>query len=420
MNLDYPTLREAVAGGAVALRLRTELTPVGGPDDKFFPPTYGVEESASTKYAVETQTVDGREVKNVIVDSVASQANRLELALRDGWEAGELRFPNAYVDFTVDAELADLGRISVLDAPHRITDAIFRDSLLDGTLFRLSDAGRAVTEARPESATGMFVHAPTALLFGVWDSTGPKGGLGAKFQRAISSEITAFDVSFGVKTASRIDPLAIEKSAALIYQAAEPEEGWVLDPQAAKQDKGKPVVYSGKGQGEKGRPSMINHGNVTPTIESRAGGVRAARIEQVAVISFAALRRLRFPVDASGSALEGDQRRQAEVAARTAIAALGVAALAYHHELDYDLRSRCLLIPKHPLRMELIGRDGTNPLEVGTDRSNASRLLEQAAQEAAGAGLPWSQSDLRLLPSPKLIKLIKLSRRVIAEEPGAE
>ena len=420
MYLTYEALRDAVAGGAVALRMRTELAPAGGPDDKFFPPTYGVKDQAPTKYAVETRTVDGRQVTDVVVDSVASQANRLEQALRAGWEAGELTFPNAYVDFTVDPELVDLGQVSALDAPHRIADAIFRDSLLDGTLFRLSDAGRAVTEARPLAATGMFVHSPTSLLFGVWDSTGPKGGLGAKFQRAISSEIMAFDVTLGVKTASRIDPLAIERSAAKIYEAAEHDEAWVIDEAKAKtDDKGKHVLY-GK-TSDKGRPSQINHGNVTPSIDTRAGGIRASRIEQVAVMSLAALRRLRFPVDHSGAPLQGDVRNQAEISARAAIAALGVAALAYSYEMDFDLRSRCLLVPKRAPRMELLNRDGSDPIEVTSDRHGAARLLEDAARSTAEAGLPRSSGSLRLVPSPKLIDLIKRSRDpIIAEETGAD
>ena len=89
------------------------------------------------------------------------------------------------MDFRGESDLDDLGRITVLEAPHRLADAIFRDSLLEGTLFRLSEMGRAITDARPGNATEMFRYAPTALLFGQWDSTGPKGGLGSKFQRAL-------------------------------------------------------------------------------------------------------------------------------------------------------------------------------------------------------------------------------------------
>lgn len=71
--------------GAVGVRCRTVLQPLGGAGDKVFPPTYGVAESAETKYAIEERKVPGQDevVKSVVLDSVASQANRLELALLD-------------------------------------------------------------------------------------------------------------------------------------------------------------------------------------------------------------------------------------------------------------------------------------------------------------------------------------------------
>ena len=192
-ELTYEKLRDAVAGGAVALRSRMELQPVDGPGGKIFPPTYA--DGADHKYAVETRHVHDRdagerEVQTVLLDSVASQANRAELALLEGWELGELAFPVPFVDFaTDDGAFDDIGRLTVLEAPHRLADAIFRDSMLDGTLFRLSDIGRAITDAQPRNATALYRYSPTALLFGQWDSTGPKGGLGSKFQRAYVSEI---------------------------------------------------------------------------------------------------------------------------------------------------------------------------------------------------------------------------------------
>ena len=202
VDLAIAQLTEAVAGGAVALRSIMRLQPADGPGGKVFPPTYAV--SAENKYAVEERQVGDQVVTTVLLDSVASQANRAELALLDGWEAGELSFPVPYVDFTGESDLDDLGRITVLEAPHRFADAIFRDSLLGGTLFRLSDVGQRITEARPGNATDMFRYAPTALLFGQWDSTGPKGGLGSKFQRAYVSEIVGLDAKIGRKVGSRI------------------------------------------------------------------------------------------------------------------------------------------------------------------------------------------------------------------------
>ncbi len=402
-NLTYEQIRDATAGEAVALRSVTSLQPAGGRGDKVFPPTYAVDSRAEHRYAVEERQVGDEVMRTVLLDSVASQANRAELALLAGWEDGELGFPVAYVDFMADDELADIGKLTVLEAPHRIADAIFRDSLLDGTLFRLSNIGRAITNAHSRDATALFRYSPTALLFGMWDSTGPKGGGGSKFQRAYVSEIVGFNATVGRKVGSRIDPLQIERDAAVAFQHRDPEQRWTLDESdAARDKKGNPIKA-----GADGRPAEINHGNIAPSINTLSGGVTISEATQTIVISLAAPRRLRF----------AGQSRAAEDAARTAIAALGVAAVAYQHEMDYDLRSRCLLVPQHSPRLEVITRDGSEPEVVGVDRATSADLLRQAAEEAQQAGLGWTTSEFRLEPAPKLVQLIKQSRRVSADKP---
>ena len=399
-EFTYERLRDAVAGGAVALRSRTELQPADGPGGKVFPPTYAV--NAGHKYAVETRQVGDREVQTVLLDSVASQANRAELALLEGWEADELAFPVPYVDFTTeDGEFDDIGRLTVLEAPHRLADAIFRDSLLDGTLFRLSEVGRAITDAQTRNATALFRYAPTALLFGQWDSTGPKGGLGSKFQRAYVSEIVGHDVQVGRKVGSRLDPLQIERGAAVAYEHRDRDQRWTLDEAEAAVEKGKPKVA-----GADGRPSEINHGNIAPSIDADAGGVTISKAVQTTVISLAALRRLRF----------AGHNRDAETAARVAIAALGVAAIVLQHEMDHDLRSRCLLIPEHAPRLELVGRDGSAPECVSIDRDAVAHIVTQAAQASAGWDLGWETADIKLQPAPKLLELLRRSREVSARE----
>ena len=329
-ELTFKRLHDAVAGDAVALRSRMTLRPAGGEGDKAFPSSYAVDGRAEHKYVVEERQVgDSDKVSTtVLLDSVASQANRAELALLEGWERDELVFPVPYVDFAGDDDVTDYEKLTVLEAPHRLADAIFRDSLLKGTLFRLSDIGRAITDATPRNATALFRYAPTSLLFGMWDSTGPKGGLGSKFQRAYVSEIVGFDAAVGRKVKSRIDPLQIEKVAPedRVFNSADPNEVWTHDPDKAEKDKnGNPVPASrGSESGEAGQPSKINHGNVAPTVDTEAGGVTIGKALQTTVISFAALRRLRFK----------GFGREAETAARTAVAALGVAAIAYQHETD--------------------------------------------------------------------------------------
>lgn len=416
-TLDFSTLRAAAAGSHVAIRCRTTLQPAGGPGDKVFPSTYGVADNAKTRYAIEEYTEDGVTKYRVLLDSVASSANRHELALQEALDAGELAFPNPFVDFTVDPDLADLGSITALQAPHRLADAIFRDSLYGDTLFRLSDLGRSITDATPNNATALYLANPISLLMGMWDSTGPKGGLGSKFQRAFVSEIVGLNAEFGVKVGSRLDPLQVERTAATVYVHSDPNQSWTLEPGQAKTEKGKPVAAGSKG--ELGRPSAVNHGNVTPSIDAKAGGVTIDEAIQTTVISLAALRKLRFGVDAAGSPLTDDARREAELAARTAIAALGVAAIAYQREHDYDLRSRCLLVPTHPARLELVPRDGSAPLEFDVDTAAAAALVHEAAANATRAGLAWPTEPIRLVPASKLCDLVKRSRSQLAASAAA-
>src|SRR5579859_1891982 len=204
------------------------------------PATYGVQESAETKYAIEERRVPssdgsaGGVTRSVVLDSVASQANRLELALLEAIRNDELSAPVTSVDFRPVDDLAGLDRISDYEASHRIFDALLRDSYDGEYLFRNGPVGRAITEARPGDAAGLYHHSPHTLVFGGWDSTGPRGGLGAKYERAITSEIVALGIQTGVRTASRIDPAGIELRAGPLYKA--PDGTWTLDESEAERD----------------------------------------------------------------------------------------------------------------------------------------------------------------------------------------
>lgn len=407
-------LEQAVAGGAVAIRVRRRLQPAGGPGTKVFPPTYGVDEKAPHKYCLEKRRINGQEVETVTLDSVQSQANRLEEALRDAWQRRELRLPVVAIDFGGETELDDVGEITSLDTPHRLADALLRDSATekDGTPFRYTPEGRAFTDARVTHATALYRLCPTALVFGLWDSTGPKGGLGAKFARALVSEIVGAGAVLGSKTASRIDPVQIQNISKQ-WPILEGSDGtWTLDPDQAKQAKGKAVPY------KTGRPSEVNHGNVTPTIDERAGGVTIDYAEQTVVLSLAGLRRLRFRDDSAGQPLAPDAREAAERAARTVLAALALAAVVLQQDADHDLRSRCLLVPDQPLTFELLGRNGEEPRPFTLDRTRALALLAEAQERAAAQGMGWpnapGEAVLRLRPMPKLAELIRRSRAVVA------
>ncbi|MFN7779678.1 MAG: type I-U CRISPR-associated RAMP protein Csb1/Cas7u [Betaproteobacteria bacterium] len=401
-DLTLDLLRDAVAGTAAAFRCVTDYQPAGGPGDKVFPPTYERGEYAEEE---RVDPVTGEVIRCVLLDSVQSQANRMELALKDAMDApdGPL-LPMLQVEFG-GTDLSKQITVTSLDAPHRVADAIFRDSLIDegGTQvpFRNSKKGRILDESDLRNATGLFGLCPTALLFGLWDSTGPRGGLGAKFQRAIVSEIVGYGAVQGKKTASRIDPLQIMKESAAVYQTE--NGGWTLSEDLARRDKGKPVKVGKKGEG---RPSDINHGNVPPSISGGGYTIRFAR--QTTVVSLPAVRRLRFPLpDSQG----GTAFAEANLEARAVIVALGIAAATLLREQGADLRSRCQLVPSSIFVWELLRVPPDESSTYVVSGAQAQSLLNKAIAAAKAVGLPW-EGKIDLKPSNDLLALVRASQKM--------
>ena len=142
-DLTLETLEKSVAGTTAAIRCIINLAPAGGPGSKVFPPTH-----SGGVYAWEKRRIGKDEVvQTVLLDSVQSQANRMEQALKQAYPVDEsasppkCAIPLVRVDF--NKHFADIGYVSTLDLPHRIADAIIRDSLLDGKKFRESAVGLA-------------------------------------------------------------------------------------------------------------------------------------------------------------------------------------------------------------------------------------------------------------------------------------
>lgn len=383
-KLTLGILQNAVKGTAAAFRTHATLQPATGPGGKVFPPTY-----AGAKYATETRRVNGAEIPCVLLDSVQSQANRHEEALQNAIDAGEVKLPVIEVDFSGQQLLDAVGKITSLTAPHRVADAILRDSEKDGVEFRKTDEGKKLDTVAPQNATALYELCPTALIFGIWDSTGPKGGLGAKFQRAFVSEIVGVNTVIGVKTASRIDPLQIRKQAMVVKTA----DGYIL----AENEKTRGAIS----------PSEVNHGNIPPDVDDKTGGVTIDYAEQTAVLSLPALRRLHFPVD-------GKRSVEVDSAGQTVLAALALYAAALANERGFDLRSRCLLWPEAPAVWELLDRPGTAPQKLAFTVTEALDILNDAVAAAEGFGLKWRTEPLTLKPSDKLVKLVEKSQRITA------
>jgi len=405
-TLTLELLERAASGGAAAFRCRRTLEPAGGPGDKVFPPTY-----AGATYAVEKRRVqrNGTEevVDCVLLDSVQSQANRIEEALQNAVDRRVLRIPVIEVDFskfdpTGNSEdderqgrlLDPIGKVTSLQVPHRLADAILRDSLLDGVPFRESEVGREIDMASTRNATPLYRLCPTALVLGMWDSTGPKGGLGAKFARAFVSEIVGVDATvIDFNRGIRRDPLGIRAGARVTKTS--PRSWKVADDPTAK------GTLS---------PSEINHSNVPFGGKPEDnGGVTIGHAEQTTTLSLVGLRRLRFPLD-------GQYDDGVDEAGRTVLAAMALCGATLAAEEGYDLRSRCLLWPNGPMTWEVLDRPGEEPRSFTLNAEDAVALFNAAVERAEARGLVWRKEALRLEPSPQLVDLVRTSQEIAAAQ----
>lgn len=397
--MNYHSLVSAVASGAAIRRVR-RLQPAGGPGDKLFPPTYPADKGKPPRHLTEDRRIGGATVPCVLCDSAASQANRMEEALEGAMRAGRLRLPSIAVDFTGTAA-ADIGTISALEAPHRVYDAILRDSRLGGQLFRESDIGQSLVLATARDATALYRYAPTSLVFGAWNSTGGGGGLGAKFPRCVVSEIVGVNVQMGSRVGSRIDPLGIRAGIPVLKDI---DGSWRLVEPNAKASKKEKIV----------KPSEINHGNIAPTVDENLG-VTVDYAVQTWVLSLAGLRRIRF----------GQVAADVEQAARAVLAAVALMALVELDAAGYALRSRCDLVPDVDApdgqrgELQIVHADGTTTT-VNLDRDHARALLVDATAAAAAHELPWHADTIRLEPDARLVELVLRSRALALAGKGED
>ncbi len=403
--MDLSELMSTVVEDA-ALRRRQHLQPVGGKGDKIFPPTYpGEQNGEPPRHVYEIRRIEGNDVWCVLLDSVQSQANRLEQSLLGLAQQELLRLPYLVVDFTESDLPGVVPEITSLDAPHRVYDAIFRDSLLDSSPFMQSDLGVRLASASAVDSSAILEVSPTALLFGSWHSTGAGGGMGAKFARCLTSEIVAVGVpvekhvnsrtsevvyrTAARRTGSRIDPLGVLKGVE-VYKS---DAGWDVDQDRAGKN------------AKKVRPSEINHGNIAPSVEPL--GVTCDYAEHMFVLSFAGLRRLHFGSDARDSA------------ARALLASLGILAILEQDLQGYALRSRCDLVAEGRAPFEVVHPDGSTE-EVSVGRDNALSLYHAAYEAALGSGFHLQAEPIRLFPQSKLVEIVRQSQRLALAGKGGE
>jgi CRISPR-associated protein Csb1 len=318
--------------GPVALHLKQRLLPVEGEGAVIFPPTYAMGESKSP-YNIDTLS-DGTKV--CTIDSLGSQANRMEPIFKAA-EPGEPENPLARLVPQIDITYGNQKRISILEAGHRLGDAVIRTSKNDDF-----DLPRAAREAFDEflrgDATAIAKLAPTSLVFGVWDSRDTQ----AKLPRIVQSVIRAWDVS-EFKRSAQYNP-ALDYAALGVFS----EE----DKQAAEKTPEKsPLAQRG-----------FVH---VPAVGAHGGVVARGPIQRDVTVNLIALRRLNGGNNA---------------ALRHYI--LGLALVAAIEPIDGFLRAGCLLTldPASDDEWQLVHRKGKrDPIALEPD------IVRKYAEDAANA-----------------------------------
>ena len=307
--------------GPVALTLRQKLLPAEGPDAVVFPPTY-----ADVGYNVDTLS-DGTKVATI--DSVGAQANRLEPLFKAG-PNGAPKNPLSKLVPQVTITYGEGASVSLLDAGHRLGDAIVRSTALAA---EAREAFRTYQEAGDASAIAKL--APTSLVFGAWDSRDTQ----AKVPRVLQSVIRAWDIDELTRSAQYTPPVD--------YAAL----------QVFTEDERKKQEGSAKSQ-------LAQRGFVdVPAPEGHGGVLVHGEIRRDVTVNLIAVRRL-----------DGDDG----AALRRYV--LGLALAAATAPLDGFLRQGCLLTPDpaSPANWEAVQRDGVRD-QVALDGKNALPFAQRAA-----------------------------------------
>mgnify|MGYP006292144221 CR=1 FL=1 len=315
--------------GPAALVIREHLMPVEGHDGAVFPATFAAGDGFSGGYNIDTFG-DEKDGKNVcLIDSVGSQANRIEPKFAE--DAYAKLIPQVVVK-------AGDKEVNVVKAGHRAGDALMRCSELQE---ELHEAFQAVLM---DDAEPLARVAPTSLVFGVWDSRDTQ----AKLPRLVSSVIRAYDVQKMTRGAVYTPPVDYAQLDVFSEKEKAKAEGSSKSPLAQR--------------GFVHNPASNSHGGVIAT-----GGIR-----REATLSLAALQLLKASDDDRTLAL----RRYV----------LGLSLVALTMNTSAYLRQGCNLVldPDKPREFCEVFRDGRR--EPATIDHAAAVEFAKAAADAFGLG----------------------------------
>lgn len=349
-----------------AIVIRERLRPVQGARGVFFPPTFAATRKGEKsdyqidRFGPRADDPEGAQKDGVIanrctVDSVPSQANRLEARL--------LKYSGTLIPkVTISGSRIGQGSIDLLEVGHRVGDAVVRYSK-NGDKDGFEPFEAALQAYVKGDAAPLAKIAPTSLVFGHWDSrdSATKKSTKSKARRLIRSEIVAYNVQKVTKRSqywSSIDPEVSQELEQILKEAKE-----------AAQDNPE----------SKNPASQLGMTDV-PAPESPGGVIAFGRIERTTIIALSGVRALATfkPATDSGVAeIDADKT----LALRRYLFALALASAA--DPGVWDLREGCILVRDSKTEGEKTVADPTAFTAVTVKHSGAEDTFAAPANGAA-------------------------------------
>lgn len=372
-------LTNVLKANPTAIVIRVNLQPAAGEGAKIQPPTFFADPGDSPYIEEErsvTTSVGHRiQVPAVILDTIQSQANRMEDSLLNGKNKGELDIPLISIDFSKEEKLNHIENVNTLTTAHRLADALFRDSELDGTPFYKTKYAEGWSKASNANMNRMFELCPTALIFGMWGGTKGPGVRGLKIQRCITSEIIALNTKQCKKGMSKGCPIGIKNTIKLQQN----EDGSITEA---------------LGKGKTLKPSNVGLGQVANKVTTLMAGITCERIEESTVISLVAIRKYKFTSNSTPDL-------EVTTLAQTALTALALLSWFLKVEQGYDLRSGCLLCPTSKPQIEVVGPYNEVTI-MDISKEEVKEVYDDCLKQLKAKGLEYVK-DVTLTPSKTLL-----------------
>ena len=403
MEFSLDVLSRLMRDSAVrGLSITRELQPLGGRGDAVSPPTFAQAEGdeKGPRYVWSERRIADETVKTCLLDSPASQANRIEESLLALVQSGNLSLPVHRL------HVPNLGTLTDLELPHRTYDAaVGTAKLADGTRWADSTVAKKIRGASRKNAAALLEHAPLILVLGGWDSHSgmASNAWQGRHEKAVWSKVVAIDAFKMNRPGGRLDPMGLpssDKKVNLSDSSEVPTEEQKTALKNLAEEQNVTKIEQGlkrlaKDLSEKQAAKKLSDqglGVVPPSMAKFPRlSITMRHAEQRSVISFGVFRKIGFG---------GNDKDRV---AREFLAALGILGLAALHRDGGHLRSECDLVCERSNGWQIRRDDSPDELLSGITVERSLEVVQEALSRFPSSKLGFRKDPIDLQVHENLV-----------------